>query len=322
VDDAKRELAMGRDLADLRRRLGEAASLTLAGAKPGLEREGITAWDFGDLPEQVSFRRGSQALTGYPALVDEGASVAIRLFDSRDKAMDAHRAGVRRLIAFEMREQVKQLERGPPGFTQLALKCQALMPAEKLREDLVAAISDRAFIAEDELPRTAKAFEEQRKRAKTRLPAVTEAAMRHALAIAEANLHFTQVHSQGAGLGRIAQEVKAQRDRLVFPGFLQRTPWEKLGDLPRYLNGYALRLTKFRTNPDRDHRHAGTVAGLWAQYEAQAEANRAAGRSQPKLEEFRWLVEELRISLFAQELRTPFPVSAKRLQKFWVDNIR
>jgi ATP-dependent helicase HrpA len=196
------------------------------------------------------------------------------------------------------------------------------MPAEKLREDLVAAISDRAFIAEDELPRTAKAFEEQRKRAKTRLPAVTEAAMRHALAIAEANLHFTQVHSQGAGLGRIAQEVKAQRDRLVFPGFLQRTPWEKLGDLPRYLNGYALRLTKFRTNPDRDHRHAGTVAGLWAQYEAQAEANRAAGRSQPKLEEFRWLVEELRISLFAQELRTPFPVSAKRLQKFWVDNIR
>ena len=72
VDEAKRELAMGRDLGELRKRLGEAASLTLAKAKPGMEREGITAWDFGDLPEQVTFRRGNQTLTGYPALVDEG----------------------------------------------------------------------------------------------------------------------------------------------------------------------------------------------------------------------------------------------------------
>ena len=86
VDEAKRELAMGRDLAQLRQRLGEAASLTLAKARPGMEREGITAWDFGELPEQVSFRRGQQTLTGYPALSDEGASVAIRLFDTRDKA--------------------------------------------------------------------------------------------------------------------------------------------------------------------------------------------------------------------------------------------
>ncbi len=79
VDDAKRELAMGRDLAELRKRLGEAASLTLAKSKPGMEREGITSWDFGELPGQVSFRRDNQALTGYPAFVDEGASVAIRL---------------------------------------------------------------------------------------------------------------------------------------------------------------------------------------------------------------------------------------------------
>src|SRR5205823_4423129 len=92
VDEAKRELAMGRDLGELRKRLGEAATLTLAKAKPGMEREGITSWDFGDLPEQVSFRRGNQTLTGYPALSDEGTSVAIRLLDTRDRADDAHRA--------------------------------------------------------------------------------------------------------------------------------------------------------------------------------------------------------------------------------------
>jgi ATP-dependent helicase HrpA len=322
VDDAKRELAMGRDLAALRRQLGEAASLTLAQSKPGLEREGIRAWDFGDLPAEVTFRRGSQTLTGYPALVDEGDSVAIRLFDTRDKAAEAHRGGARRLLAFELKEQVKQLERGPPGFNALALKLQAVVPADGLRADLAACVLDRAFVGEDEPPRTPKAFEEQKKRAKARLPAVTEAAARHAMAIAEAHHALTAALAQSAGLGKVAHEVKAQRDRLVFPGFLARTPWERLEHVPRYLKGAALRLAKFRANPERDQRHGPVVAGLWAQYEARAEADRKAGVREARLEEFRWLLEELRISLFAQELKTPFPVSAKRLQRFWDEHLR
>ncbi len=322
VDDAKRELAMGRDLAALRRRLGEAAQLTLAQSKPGLEREGIRAWDFGDLPAEVTFRRGGQALTGCPALVDEGESVAVRLFDTREKAADAHRGGVRRLLAFELKEQVKQLERGPAGFNALALKLQSVAPADRLRADLAACVLDRAFVGEDEPPRTPKAFEEQKKRAKARLPAVIEAATRHATAIAEAHHALTVALAQSAGLGRLTHEAKAQRDRLVYPGFLAATPWERLEHLPRYLKGLALRLQKYRANPERDQRHAPVVAGLWAQYEARAEADRKAGTRDAKLEEFRWLVEELRISLFAQELKTPFPVSAKRLQRFWDDFVR
>ena len=322
VDDAKRELAMGRDLAALRRQLGEAASLTLAQSKPGLEREGITGWDFGDLPAEVSFRRGNQALTGYPALVDEGASVAIRLFDTRDKAVEAHRGGVKRLLAFELKEQVKSLERGPPGFNALAMRLQSVMSADKLREDLAAAVLDRAFIGEDDPPRTPRAFEDQKTRAKARRPAVTAALARHAAAIAEAYQAAGTAIAAATALGRLAHEVKAQRDQLVFPGFLARTPWEKLEHLPRYLKGLGLRLTKFRGNPERDQRHAPVVAGLWSQYEARLEADRAAGRHDADLEEFRWLVEELRISLFAQELKTPFPVSAKRLQKFWDERLR
>jgi len=151
---------------------------------------------------------------------------------------------------------------------------------------------------------------------------VVEAASRHATAIAEANQQAAQAIHQGAALGRVAQEVKGQRERLVYPGFLARTPWERLQHLPRYLEGYALRLQKYRANAERDQKHAATVAGLWAQYEARAEADRKAERHDPKLEEFRWLIEELRISLFAQELRTPMPVSAKRLQKFWDEHLR
>ena len=116
--------------------------------------------------------------------------------------------------------------------------------------------------------------------------------------------------------------MKGWRERLVYPGFLARTPWERLEHLPRYLTGYALRLQKYRGNPERDQKHAGTVQALWNNYEARLKADRDAGRADPNLEEFRWLIEELRVSLFAQELRTPMPVSAKRLQKFWDDKIR
>jgi ATP-dependent helicase HrpA len=322
VDEAKRELAMGRDLAELRKRLGEAATLTLAKAKPGMEREGITSWDFGDLPAQVSFRRGNQTLTGYPALVDEEASVSIRLFDTADKAGSAHREGVKRLLSFQLKDSLRQLERSPPGFNALALKFQATLSADKLQSDLLQAIIDRAFIGEDEAPRTPKAFEEQKKRAKARLPAVVEAATRHATAIAEANQQLSQAIQQSSSLGRVTQEVKALRERMISPGFIARTPWERLEHLPRYLKGYALRLQKYRASAERDQKHAATLAGIWTQYEARAESDRKAEKHDRKLEELRWLIEELRVSLFAQELRTPFPVSAKRLQKFWNEHLR
>jgi ATP-dependent helicase HrpA len=322
VDEAKRELAVGRDLAQLRARLGEAASLTLAKAKPGMEREGITGWDFGELPEQVTFKRGNQTLTGYPALVDDGASASIRLFDTRDKADVAHREGVKRLLAIELKEQVKSLERGLSGFNALALKFNAAIPADKLRADLAAAIVDRAFIGEDAPPRDKRAFDEQKKRAKARLPAVAEGAMRYAVSIAEANQQLAQTIAQSGALGRVTQEVKSQRDRLVYPGFLAATPWEHLEHLPRYLKGYALRLQKYRAGAERDAKHAATVQAIWQDYEARAAADRAAERVNPKLEEYRWLIEELRVSLFAQELRTPFPVSAKRLAKFRDENLR
>jgi len=322
VDEAKRELATGRDLAELRRRLGEAATLTLAKSKPGLEREGITAWDFGELPEQVSFRRGNQTMTGFPALADEGTSVAIRLFDTRDRADESHRAGVRRLLAFELREQLRQLERGLPGMNQVAMRFQPIITADRLRSDLFEAIVDRAFIGDDAVPRTPRAFEEQKKRAKARLPAVSEAALRHANAIFEASQHFVQALARNASLTRVVADVKAARERLVYPGFFARTPWERLEHLPRYLRGYALRLEKFRANSERDQKHAHAIHTMWQNYEARAKSDHDAGRRDPKLEEYRWLIEELRVSLFAQELRTPFPVSAKRLQRFWDEHLR
>src|SRR5204862_7647485 len=126
----------------------------------------------GDLPEEIAFSRGGRTLTGFPALVDEKDSVAIRLFDVKHAADEAMRGGVPRLLRIALKEQIRSLEKATPDFLRSALQLRTVANAEDLREDLIAAIADRAFIGEDPLPRTAKAFEAQRARARTRLPAV------------------------------------------------------------------------------------------------------------------------------------------------------
>jgi ATP-dependent helicase HrpA len=318
VDQAGRELAAGRDLAALKTQLGQAASLTFSADEPGIEKSGIRAWDFGDLPAEISFTRGGRRLTGYPALADEGESVAIRLFDTRPAADTAMRAGVRRLMRLSLKEQMRQREKSLPGFTQAALALRSIASADDLREDLLTAISDRAFIGEDELPRTAKAFEALRARARTRLPAVSDGGCRLFGAIAE---EYPRAQQRFAGAEKAASrpvaDVRATLARLVFKGFMAATPWERLQDLPRYMKAMQARLGKYAKDSERDERHAAHIGELWSRYEERAAKLRRAHESDPRLEDFRWRIEELRVSLFAQELRTPYPVSFKRLDKLW-----
>jgi len=318
VDDSGRELAAGRDLAALKAQLGEAAQLTFSSAGTGIEKGGIRAWDFGELPEKISFTRDGRRLTGYPALVDEGDSVAIRLMDTPAAADAAMRGGVRRLMRLVLKEKMRQLEKGLPGFTQAALTLRGLATADDWKEDLLTAIADRAFIGDDELPRGGTAFEDLKQRARTRLPAVREAACRMFAAIAEEYQRAQQAFSAAAkSIPQPAADVRAQLARLVFRGFLSATPWDRLHDLPRYLKAARLRLDRVADDPERDQRHAAGIAELWRRYEERAAKLRRAGASDARLEDFRWRMEELRVSLYAQELKTPYPVSFKRLDKLW-----
>ena len=318
IDDAGRELASGRDLNALKTQLGEAAQLTFAQGEPGIERENIRAWDFGDLPREIAFTRAGRKLTGYPALVDEGESVAIRLFDVKQAADAAMRAGVVRLTRLLLKEQMKQLEKSLRGFEQAALQLRGMAAADDLRDDLICAVADRAFIGEDGLPRTQKEFEAQVKRARTRLPAVTEAAGRLFAAIAD-EYHRTSLRLGAAngGLARPAADIRAQLSRLVCKGFMRATPWERLAHLPRYLKAMRLRLDKHGKDPERDAKHAESLAALRKRMEERLEKQKKAGAVDPRLAEFRWHLEELRVSLYAQELKTPYPVSYKRLEKIW-----
>ncbi|MEP6677686.1 MAG: ATP-dependent RNA helicase HrpA [Betaproteobacteria bacterium] len=349
VDAAGAELAAGRDLAALRTRLGEAAQLSFAatGSGPSIERKGLRAWDFGDLPETLTVERtdarrarappgaalrspaqgaaapwdSAAVLTGYPALVDDTTSVSIALFDTAEAATAATRAGVLRLMRFALKDAITSYEKGSPGFTQAALQLKTAIGTERLRADVLAAVVDRAFLGDDPPPRNETAFVAQVKRARTRLPAVAEGAFR-LLAVIAAEYHGLTLRLAAVPppQARFAAGLAAERDSLVHPGFFGATPWAQLVHLPRYLKALDRRLARHLERPDRDARHAAELAGFAMRHKERVERERAAGGAgSPALEAFRWLLEELKVSLFAQELRTPFPVSWKRIQKAWKD---
>jgi ATP-dependent helicase HrpA len=334
IDDAGQELAMSRNLAQLKAQLGQAAQLTFSRSHSGermpIERDDVKRWDFGDLPEEITFTRGGKRLTGFPALVDAEGRVAIKLFDTREAAQTSMRGGVRQLLRFELKEQIKQLEKNLSGqsryLSQAVLQLHTLISPDKLIEDVVNAVADRAFIGGDTLPRSEKDFTAQRQRARARLPAVTEGIARLVQNIGNecqsllgklAGGGVAGSKPMGAANARLSAQLHAQLQALIYPGFLSATPWEQLQHLPRYLKAISLRLEKYPANPERDARHGAAVAALWNQYEQRQEKHRKAGSDDPHLAAFRWQIEELRVSLFAQELKTPYPVSVKRLQKLW-----
>ncbi len=325
VDDAGRELAMGRDWQALKKQLGSAAQLTFRNSSADnvkqLEKTGLKQWDFGDLPATLSFERDGLQVTGYPALEDNGDSVAVKLFDTELEASSSHRQGVCRLMRFELKEQMKQLEKNLPNFNQYALLLRNVLSVDDLREDILLAIADRAFVADDALPRTNEEFMHLKARARTRLPAVSQGLSRQAQAIAnEYQALSATLAKMPATVNRLKRDSEQQLPSLLYKHCFSRTPWEQLQHLPRYLKALRLRIEKQPANPDRDGKNAASVGLLWQKWQDKMSQLQQAHLPIPAdLAHYRWLLEELRVSLFAQELKTPFPVSIKRLEKTWAD---
>jgi ATP-dependent helicase HrpA len=205
------------------------------------------------------------------------------------------------------------MDKNLPGFTQAAMLLRSVAGPDDLRADLFAAIADRAFLGDDEAPRNEKAFNTQKDRARTRLSAVADAACRMLATIA-AEYHAIQGRLAKAPQP-VAQDIRTQLSHLVYKGFLAATPWSQLAHLPRYLQAIQHRLDKLPN--DRDARHMAAVREWWLLIEKNLEAQRKSEMPAPALDAVRWMLEELRVSLFAQELKTPYPVSQKRLQKAW-----
>ena len=314
IDDGGQELAVGRDLVTLQQELGQAAAVTFRDNTQEFERDNVTAWDIGTLPESIKFARGKQQLNGYLALQKEkNGNIALRLFDTFDAAAQAHRQGVIELMKLQLKEHVKDLNKGLTGFTQAAMLLKHI-GADTLREDLTQAVCDRAFIGDDELPRSEKAFKEQIKRARSRLPAVKEAMSRYLQDTAAA---YAELNGK---LGRhpLTHLLRGRLNTLLDAGFATRTPWTQWPRLPVYLKAMTLRMEKYSGNPARDSAREADVQELEQMWQEKVDGLTKQGQPvSDGLAGFRWQIEELRVSLFAQELKTPYPVSVKRLGKEW-----
>jgi ATP-dependent helicase HrpA len=318
IDESGRQLGMGRNLAQLRAELGKEAGEQFAALAGGAAAAhvGLTDWSFGPLDEVMELGRDGQALIGYPALVDRGDTVDLEVFDAQDKAHATHRGGLRRLFMLRLKEQARYVEKSLPGMQAMVLQYASLGDANELRGQLVAAAFERACMA-DPLPRTAEAFARRCDEARTRVALIAQELVRLVGAILAEHQVLQKKLQAARAFPEAVRDVNAQVARLMPKDFVLATAWERLQHFPRYLKAAGLRLDKLRADPARDARAAAELAQLETQWLREEARQRKAGTVDPQLEQFRWLLEELRVQLFAQELRTPVPVSVKRLQKMW-----
>ena len=283
---------------------------------PLLKHENLTAWTFDSLPELLEVQQGKQTLIGYPALVDKLTHCHIEVFDDPDEASRIHRIGLRRLFALQLKEQVKFLEKNIPGLQQMGMQFMALGSQEELREQIIQTAIERACLQQP-LPTNSGEFNIRREEGKARLNLLANEIARMAGQIL-AEFYSLPKKLQGIKAHpQAANDMQNQLQALVTKRFIAETDFAQLAHFPRYLKALTIRMDKLRADPARD-------AKLMAEWNSVAQAWQRTPRKSgvgsdidPKMLEFRWMLEELRVSLFAQELRTPMPVSVKRLQKVW-----
>ncbi|KRE88884.1 ATP-dependent helicase [Frateuria sp. Soil773] len=312
-DDAGRGKTLGasRDLAALRGQWeGQAREAFSRKTDIELTREEVAHWDFEEIPAQV---RSEGGLTAFPALVDLGETVALRVFERGDEARAAHRDGVVRLLRNALASDMKQARRRLPIANSLSLKYAPLGSVEGLREDLVeggfADLLERHALD----VRTAGAFEALRTQAARELFASAVERLKLAEPVIEAQAELKPwLQPPLLGFARASyDDLREQLDGLLVPGFLRELPPARLAHYPRYLKAMRLRAERLRQDPAKDQQRMLQVLPYWRAWLQ----HRAAGADAAALDELRWLIEEWRVSLFAQELKTAEPVSAKRLAR-------
>ena len=325
IDEHGRQLDMGRNLAQLRAELGgqaqqsfqSIAARDVPAAEAG-QYENLTSWSFGELPELLEIRKGNQTLFGYPALVDRGDHCDVEVFDDPQEAARIHHAGLRRLFALQLREQVKFIEKNIPNLQQMAMQYMTLGTQEELRNQIVLMALERACL-QAPLPRNDAEFNTRKEEGRARLSLLAQEIARLVGTILAEFASLPRKLLQAKPFGSAYQDLEGQLGRLMNKTFVIDTPYTQLVHYPRYLKGMAMRVDKLKGDPGRDSQRIQEMSPLVQQWQRAEKQQRAQGRgaADARLDEFRWMLEELRVALFAQELRTPQPISVKRLQKVW-----
>jgi ATP-dependent helicase HrpA len=339
IDEHGRQLEVERNLARLRSEFGESArsafqaiaqetaqtelgieiTQTKQEATRKVEQSGYQTWEFGELPETLEIQKGNQTLFGYPALVDRNDFVDLEVFDDLQEARKQHWQGLRRLFILANKDTLKSLQKQLPGLRDLGLLFINIGSVEGLVEQILNLAVERALMSDD-LPVTAEQFKQRLQAGKPRLALIAQEISKHALAALQANADLQKKLAQAKAASPSAYtDIQAQLQALIFPKFVSEIPYTQLVHLPRYLKAIALRIDKLRSNPSRDAQCQKDWESVARPWQKLLQGNRGAASytlvEDQGLRDFRWQLEELRVALYAQELKTPTPMSLKRLEK-------
>ena len=317
IDEHGRQLSMSRNFAQLHGELAPRIA-PVAAIEPSGEQgekaaeQRYTSWSFGAFSETREVQRAGQTVTLFNALVDDGDAVVLRAFDTRDAAQTAHRGGLRRLFMLLLKEQVKHLEKNLPDAQRLGMLFMPFGTQQELQQQILALSFERCCL-NDPLPLNEAEFAARAKEAKNRLLLIAQE-----IARLTGNI-LGEYHALQKSLPQIktfvqaTQDIRAQLEWLVHKRFITDTPFERLQHVPRYLKAINLRIEKLRANPARDAQCMSQLQHLLQAWQKLRQPQH--GKPDPRAEEFAWMLQELRVSLFAQELKTPVIVSVKRLEK-------
>ena len=322
VDDKGKIIASGRDLTPLRDKYRERVQQNIQSAATDIERDGITAWDFAELPQAIQLPRGGISIRAYPALVDKQTSVALQVLDNPLQALDLTQRGITRLIFLALNQTVKYLQKELLKGQEVALTLAGIGNRDQVADDLImAAIKQLALADQQQLPRSHAAFEVAVNLVKDKLILQAQELASQLIASLKLLVEIKKQLKQQKNMLMLAftiSDINHQLTQLFYPGLVYKTPALWLHQYPKYMRGIQQRLEKAALNPQKDKLQLAEVAPHWQRlvdYLAKEGDYRLAQNSE--LLDYRWWIEELRISLFAQTLKTQVPVSDKRLDKQW-----
>ncbi len=321
LDDQQQIIDRGRNLAILREEYRGHVQAGLQEAGSELEREAITRWDFGELPSVCSLKRGAVSVRAYPALVDEKGQVALRVLDNPQESHYQSRRGVVRLMAIGESQTSKYLQKSLLKNRDMGLSVVDIGRREQVAEDILLAAVDRACLHDKPLPRSEPAFSACLREGSANIVSFAQEYETLLLAVVADVVSIKKQMKQAKNALALAftfADIKGQMAKLIYPGFLRETPFEWLQQYPRYLNAVQLRMEKAPLDPQKDKLATAVVAKQWQRHQEKLDKEGVIAYSENReWQAYRWMLEELRVSLFAQSLKTRMPVSDKRLDKQW-----
>ncbi|CAM2992177.1 ATP-dependent helicase HrpA [Ectopseudomonas mendocina] len=320
VDAQGKFLGEGRDLAELTARFAEASQAALAISQQSDKPKAVEAKAFAEVAEKAQQKIAGLSMTVYPALLEEAGVVKEGRFPTQAEADFQHRRALQRLLLQQLAEQAKFLRGKLPGLTELGLLYRDIGRVEALVEDILLASLDACILeGEATLPRDGAALAQLAERKRGDWTAHAERIARQVLEILKLH-HGLQKRFKGKidlAQAMALNDIKQQLANLVYAGFVRETPGEWLKEIPRYLKAIEQRLDKVGAQVQRDRVWTGELTGYWEQYKARAAKHAQEGKRDAQLTLYRWMLEEYRVSLFAQQLGTKMAVSDKRLSKQW-----